>query len=450
VTERAGGAPRALRRELGLLSATMVVVGGIIGGGIFFTPAEVARTLPSGGWILAVWMFGGLIALAGALTFAELGAMLPDAGGPFVYIRHAFGRMAAFLYGWMILTTIASAAAAAVALAFARYVGRFFDLAPVGGATAVALVVLLVLTAVNYRGLELGAAVQNTLVLSKLLALAALVVGVVVLWNRMPGVPTPAANVPPLASGLAAALVPVLFSVGGWENLNMVAGEVRDPARSIPRALALGIAIVMLCYLGVNVAYLHALGRDGMAASASVAADTAIRMIGSLGGTLITIAAMVSILGLVNVVLLATPRIFYAMARDGLFFSAASRIHPRFGTPHVSVAMLGLWSAALLLLARSRLDWLLSGEVFADWIFFGLSAASVFVFRRTMRDRPRPYRAWGYPVVPAFFVLASAGAVVSALVSAPIPSAFGGGSLAIGALVYWSFAVRWKATAREP
>ena len=427
----------------------MIVVGGIIGGGIFFTPAQVARTLPSGGWVLAIWIAGGFVALAGALTFAELGAMLPDAGGPFVYIRGAFGDAAAFVYGWMILSTIASGAAAAVALAFANYVGRFFDLAPVGGTTVVAVAVLLILTATNYRGLKLGAAVQNTLVMSKLVALAALILGVIVLWGRV-GAPAAAPStgkLPPLAAGLAAAFVPVLFSVGGWENLNMVAGEVYNPAKLIPRALALGIAIIMVCYLGVNIAYLHVLGRDGMAASSSVAADTAIRMVGSLGGTLITIAAMVSILGLVNVVLLATPRIFYAMARSGLFFPAAARIHPRFGTPHISIAMLGLWSVALLLLAQSRLDWLLNGEVFADWIFFGLSAASVFVFRRTMPDAARPYRAWGYPLVPLFFVAASVVAVLSAVVSAPIPSAFGAASVVTGVIVYALYAARWKAAA---
>ncbi len=429
----------------------MIVVGGIIGGSIFFTPAQVARTLPTGGWVLAIWMVGGLIALAGALTFAELGAMLPDAGGPFVYIRRAFGEKAAFIYGWMILTTIASGAAAALALAFANYVGRFFDLAPVGGTTVVAVAVLLILTATNYRGLRLGAALQNTLVMSKLVALGALLLGVIVLWNR---IPAPAAIVsaeklPPLVTGLAAAFIPVLFAVGGWENLNMVAGEVRDPARLIPRALTLGIAIITVCYLGVNVAYLHVLGRDGMAASSSVAADTAIRMVGSLGGTLITIAAMVSILGFVNVVLLATPRVFYAMSREGLFYPAASRIHPRFGTPHISIVMLGLWSVAVLLLAQSRLDWLLDGTVFADWIFFGLSAVSVFVFRRTMPSQPRPYRAWGYPLVPLFFVAASVVAVLSAVVSAPIPSAFGTFSAVVGVIVYAVFSRRWKSSAQN-
>jgi APA family basic amino acid/polyamine antiporter len=172
-------------------------------------------------------------------------------------------------------------------------------------------------------------------------------------------------------------------------------------------------------------------------------------MVGALGGTLITIAAMISILGLVNVVLLATPRIFYAMSREGLFYPAASRIHSRFGTPHVSIAMLGLWSVALLLLARSRLDWLLNGEVFADWIFFGLSATSVFIFRRTMAERPRPYRAWGYPLVPLFFVAASGVAVLSAVVSAPIPSAFGAASALVGVVVYVVNAARWKAAAQS-
>ncbi|MEP6692490.1 MAG: amino acid permease [Gemmatimonadaceae bacterium] len=447
MTEPAAATPHRLPRELGLLSATMIVVGGIIGGGIFFTPAQVATTLPSGAWVLGIWALGGFIALAGALTFAELGAMLPDAGGSYVYIRGAFGRMAAFIFGWMTLTVISSAAAAAVALAFANYVARFFDLSPVGGTTTLAVAVLLILTATNYRGVKLGAAVQNTLVLSKLIALAVLIFGVIVLWNRIPAPPSapPASNLPPIVIGLAAAFVPVLFSVGGWENLNMVAGEVRNPAKLIPRALAFGIAIILICYLGVNVAYLHALGRDGMAASKSVAADTAIAMVGPLGGTLITITAMVSILGLVNVVLLSTPRIFYAMAKDGLFFEAAGRIHPRFGTPHVSIAMLGLWSVALLLLAQSKLDWLLSGEVFADWIFFGLAAASVFVFRRTIPDAPRPYRAWGYPIVPLFFVLASMAAVLSALVSAPWPSAFSALCVVIGVVIYKVFSPRWTA-----
>lgn len=438
-------APTRLQRELGLFPATMIVVGGIIGGGIFFTPAVVARALPSGSWVLGIWIIGGFVALAGALTFAELGAMLPDAGGPYVYIRDAYGRLAAFIYGWMILATIASGAAAAVSLAFAHYVERFYDLSAIGGSTGLAVATLLILTATNYRGLKLGAAVQSTLVLSKLLALAALILGVLLLWNRVPAPSAglPPTNVPPLLTGLAAAFVPVLFSVGGWENLNMVAGEVRDPGKLIPRALALGIAIVMACYLGVNVAYLHALGRDGMAASSSVAGDTAIRLVGSLGGTLITIAAMISILGLVNVVLLATPRIFYAMANDGLFFPAAAHIHPKFGTPSVSIAMLGLWSVALLLLARSRLDWLLNGEVFADWIFFGLAAASVFVFRRTKPEAPRPYRAWGYPGVPLFFVAASCVAVLSAVVSAPIPSAFGAACLVVGGVLYALFSPRW-------
>ena len=217
----------------------------------------------------------------------------------------------------------------------------------------------------------------------------------------------------------------------------MVAGEIRDPARTIPRALALGIAIVIACYLGANAVYLHALGRDGLAASSAVAADTATRLVGSAGATLISVAAMLSILGFVNVVILATPRIFFAMAKDGVFLQAAARVHPRFGSPHVSVVIMGVWAIALLLITRGRIGDLLSGVVFADWIFFGLGAASVFVLRRTRPEAPRPYRAWGYPIVPGFFVLAAMFGIVSAYVASLRTSLLGTAILLVGVMVFY-------------
>jgi APA family basic amino acid/polyamine antiporter len=220
--------------------------------------------------------------------------------------------------------------------------------------------------------------------------------------------------------------------------MNMVAGEIRDPARTIPRALALGIGIVIACYLGANAVYLRALGRDGLAASSAVAADTATRLVGTAGGTFITIAAMLSILGFVNVVILATPRIFFAMARDGVFLQAAARVHPRFGSPHVSIVIMGVWAIALLELTDGEIGALLSGVVFADWIFFGLGAASVFALRRSRPDAPRPYRAWGYPVVPGFFVVAAVFGIVSAFVAAPKTSLLGTGILLAGVAVYYA------------
>jgi APA family basic amino acid/polyamine antiporter len=418
----------------------LLVVGGIIGSGIFFTPAETARALPTSGLVFLVWTVGGVVALAGALTYAELGAMMPDAGGAYVYIREGFGKLPAFLYGWMALLSIGTGALAAVALGFAGYAGRFVDLAPFGGPMVVAAVTIAVLTLTNYFGIKPGAILQNIFTVAKIVALATLILGGFALWARL-GSPPPVPNAPPpresLASGLAAAFVAVLFTIGGWQQMNMVAGEIRDPARTIPRALALGIGIVIACYLGANAVYLHALGRDGLAASSAVAADTATRLVGPTGATLITIAAMLSILGFVNVVILATPRIFFAMARDGVFLQAAARVHPRWGSPHISVLIMGGWAIALIFITRGTIGDLLSGVVFADWIFFGLGAASVFALRRSRPDAPRPYRAWGYPIVPGFFVVAAIIGIVSAYVASLRTSMLGTAILGVGVIVYY-------------
>jgi APA family basic amino acid/polyamine antiporter len=432
------GAP-ALRRELGLFSAALLVVGGIIGSGIFFTPAETARALPGGGAVLAVWALGGVVALFGALTYAELGAMIPDTGGAYVYIRRAFGSLPAFLSGWMTLLLIGTGALAAVAMGFAGYLERFVPLDAVGGRMGVAAGAILLLCVTNYLGVKPGAFVQNVLTLAKIVALGALIVLGLALWTKV-GAPLPVANAPApresLAAGFAAAFVAVLFTIGGWQSMNMVAGEIRDPARTIPRALFIGIAIVIAIYLGANAVYLHVLGRDGLAASAAVAADTATRLVGPGGGTFIAVSAMLSILGFINVTILTQPRIFYAMAVDGVFLRAASRVHPRFGTPHVSIAIMGAWAVTLLLLTKGEIGALLSGVVFADWIFFGLGAAAVFRLRRTMPDAERPYRVVGYPLVPAFFVLSAVVGVVSAFVSSPRTSLFGTGLLLVGVVVH--------------
>jgi APA family basic amino acid/polyamine antiporter len=434
-----GQGPEELRRELGLASGALMVVGGIIGSGIFFTPAEVARALPSGGWILGVWTLGGAVALAGALTYAELGAMFPQAGGAYVYIRRAFGPLLAFLCGWMTMLSIATGALAAVAMGFAGYVERFLPLGAIGGRIGLAALTLTVLCGTNYVGVRPGAFVQNVLTVAKVAALAALIVAGVVMFAAL-GTPPAAPDAPApresIVAGFAAAFVAVLFTVGGWQQMNMVAGEIRDPDRNIPRALAIGIGIVIVIYLGANVVYLRALGRDGLAASAAVAADTAQRLVGPAGATFITVAAMLSILGFVNVAVLGNSRIPYAMAKDGTFLGVAGRVHPRFGTPHVAIAILWVWSLVLLFGTRGQIGTLLSGVVFADWIFFGLGAASVFVLRRTMPDARRPYRAFGYPIGPALFVVAAVGGVLSAIVAAPGMSGVGSLLLVAGVVVY--------------
>ncbi|HEX6809693.1 MAG TPA: amino acid permease [Gemmatimonadaceae bacterium] len=427
-----------MRRELGVFSAAMLVVGGIIGSGIFFTPSETAKELPTAGWVLVVWALGGVVAFAGALTYAELGALIPDAGGAYVYIREAFGALPAFLYGWMSLLLIASGAIAAVAVGFAGYVAHFVPL-DAGGQLGVAGVTIAGLAIVNYLGVKPGAVVQNVMTVAKIVALGILILGGVLLWGRL-GSPPPVAHPPApratIVAGLGAAFVPVLFTIGGWQQMNMVAGEIRDPGRNIPRALAIGIAIVVVCYLGANAAYLRALGRDGLAASTAVAADTATRMFGSSGATFIALAAMASIFGFVNVTILANSRIVYAMARDGLFINAAARVHPRFGSPHVAIVVMAVWSIALLLLSGGNLGTLLSGVVFADWIFFGLGAASVFALRRSMPNAIRPYRALGYPVVPAFFVLAAVAGIASSFYKSLRMSLLGSALVALGIVVF--------------
>jgi APA family basic amino acid/polyamine antiporter len=442
-----------LRRTLGLFSATMIVIGAIMGGGIFFTPANVARAMDGNLAILGVWAFGGLVALAGAFTFAELGAMRPHAGGSYVYLRETIGGLPAFLYGWMLLTTIATAAAAAVALAFANYLSQYVDLAPIGGPVPTAAITITILAILNYLGIRPGAWVQNVLTVAKTAALGLLIVLGFVVWGSLSeppavlGAPTPP---PGLWVAFAGAFVPVLFSVGGWQNLNMVAGEVRDPARLLPRALALGVLVVIACYLGANAVYLRALGRDGLALSDAVATDTARVIAGDWGAAIISIAVMLSILGIVNVILLATPRVFYAMARDGLFFRFAGTVHPRYGTPHLSIVLMAVWSLALLFISKGNVGALLSGVVFADWIFFALAGATVFLYRRQQPHAERPYRVLGYPVVPALFVIAALAGVASAIASAPLASLLGGVLLVIGVGVFALFELDRRRTAARP
>jgi APA family basic amino acid/polyamine antiporter len=437
----------ALKRELGLFSAALVVVGGIIGSGIFFTPAATAAALPSAGWVVFVWALGGGVALAGALTYAELGAMLPEAGGAYVYIREAFGPLPAFLSAWMNAGLISSGAIAAVAMGFAGYLERFLPLGAVGGPIGAAAITIVALTATNVLGIRPGVAVQNVLTIAKIAALAGLIVGGLVLVlgpadAAMAAAPASAPPVPPLARGFAAAFVAVLFTIGGWQQMNMIAGEIRDPARNIPRALAIGIGIVIVVYLGVTGAYLGALGRDGLAASAAPASATAARFGGAAAATAMTVAAMLSILGFVTVALLTNARVVFALGSDVPFLRAAGRVHARFGSPWVALVLLGGWSLALLLVTRGSIGTLLGGVVFADWIFFALGAASVFRLRALRPDAPRPYRALGYPWLPAFFVAAGVVGIVSAYVSELRMSLFGTALLAAGALV-------WRAARRN-
>jgi APA family basic amino acid/polyamine antiporter len=440
----------SLRRELGTFDTTMVVVGGIIGAGIFVNPAVVASRLPSGALVLAAWIVGGAIAMAGALVFAELAAAIPLAGGEYVYLREAWHPLVGFLFGWASLLLIQGGGIAAVAITFAQYALRLVGRGG-QGATPLALVLAIaaiaLLAGINVLGIKPGSRVLNGLVILKILSLGVLIAGGLFMPPGEPAASTGAGagRALPAAGflGFGAALVPILFSYGGWQSANVVAEETRDPRRTLPRALLAGTIIVILVYVAVNVVYLRALGRDGLASTLTPAADAVRRLFGSGTDRFLAAAIAISAFGFLDLSFLAPTRISYAMARDGLFFPALARVHPRFGTPALAIVFQAVWSAGLV--AAGNYGGLVDSVVFADWIFFGLSAAAVFVLRSREPAGDKSdgrFRAPFYPVLPILFVAASVVAVVSAIGSSPGRSAFGAALLALGVPVYFYFARR--------
>ncbi len=439
-----------LRRELGAFDATMVVVGGIIGAGIFINPYLVAQRLPSGPWILAAWVFGGVVALAGAFAFAELASLYPAAGGEYAYLREAYHPVVAFLFGWASLVMIQGGGLAAVAVTFAQYVLR---LAGGGGdprPLASAAVVLVAL--VNTAGVKPGSRLLNVLVILKIGALAALILGGLrLLRGAAPAAPAVAVASRPEASVLAfgAALVPILFSYGGWQSANTLAEEIREPRRTLPRALFAGTLIVLAVYVLVNGVYLAVLGRDGLASTATPAADAARRLFGGAVDRWLAAAIAVSAFGFMNLTLLGPTRISYAMARDGVFWPGLSRLHPRFGTPHRAILLQALW--AIVLLWTGTYGGLVDSVVFADWIFFALTVASVIFLRRRVPPGRRPAGAYlspGYPALPILFVAAAVLVLAGVIRSNPVRSALGAGLLAAGLPIYAAYAGRSRG--REP
>jgi len=425
----------------------MVVVGGIIGAGIFINPYIVAQRLDSPGWVLSAWILGGLVAMAGALTFAELGVIRPKAGGHYAYIREAFHPLLGFLYGWALLFMIETGAIAAVALTFAEYTLRLLGREGVA-ALPLALSAILLVGGINALGIKPGSRVLNVLVVLKVLALAILIgIGILI----PPSVdPAGAGLMDPGASGggasalpaiaLGAALVPVMFSFGGWQNVNYVAEEIRDPLRNLPRSLILGTVVVVVVYVLANWVYLRTLGHGGLAGTLTPAADAARATMGPVGDRFLALTISVSTFGFLNLTMLAPTRVYYAMARDGVFLESVSRLHPRFRSPTRAIFLqTGL---AVVLLFWKDYAQLVDYVVFADWIFFGLAGASLFVFRRRipLADRPSgTFRTPWYPVLPALFTAVAVYIVSSSFVSDPWGSVFGVLLLATGvpAFLFW-------------
>ena len=442
-------------RLLGLFSGTMAVIGGIIGSGIFATPNVVAQRVGTAGLALGAWVLGGLVALAGAYCYGELGERSPKAGGQYVYLRDAIGPLPAFLYAWALLLVIATGAAAFVAVTFANYTVALLGL-PAGAALPLAISAIVVVCAINYVGVAPGAITQNLFTLLKLSALTVLIVVGVFL-----AVPSDSPAVPPSSGGggspsglwgavvaMGAALIPVLFTYGGWQQTNFLAEEIVAPETNLPRALLFGVLVVLAVYLLANVAYLRVLGAAGLAATPAPAAAVMERVVGPGGKVVISTGIALSSFGFLDLVILVTPRVFQAMAADGVFFRRIAELHPRYRTPGAAILLMGGW-AVVLTLTRTYGP-LTDYVVFGDWIFFGLSVATLFIYRR--RDRaagiipPLRFRAPGYPWVPASFVLAAIYVVASSVASNPRNAAFGSALLLAGVPVFYY----WRRRGTEP
>ena len=432
-------APVTYARRLGLFSGVMMVIGGIIGAGIFRSPQIVAQRVVTPELTLGVWVLGGLIALAGAFVYAELGGRFPRAGGQYVYLRDALGPLPAFLYAWALLLIIATGAIADVAVTFADYAIALFSLGE-SARLPLAIGSIVLLSAVNYTGVRPGAITQNIFTILKLVALGAVIAaGLGAAAGLLPTATAEALRAPDnVVLAIGAALVPVLFSCGGWQQTNFIAEEIIAPERNLPRALVIGVVGVVLVYVLANFTYIQALGAGGLAASTAPAADAMTRLVGPVGRTLITAGIVVSTFGFLNLVILVTPRVVQAMAADGLFIPALARLHPRFRTPAAAIIVQGVW--ALVLVFSGRYGALLDYVVFADWIFFGLTAATLFVYRARERAGAGPvyagFRAPGHPVLPVFFILAALYVVAGSVGSNPGNALRGAALIALGVPVY--------------
>ncbi|MEP7186027.1 MAG: amino acid permease [Rhodanobacter sp.] len=424
--------PTNYLRSLRPWDAALIVVGGIIGGGIFLNPGIAAQRTESGLALLLVWVGAGVLTLIGALCYAELGARRPQAGGTYVYLREAFGPLAGFLFGWTMLLVIYSGSTAAVATIFASYTVSLFGL-PTSWSLPLTVGALVFVSGINLFGIRLGAQIQNMFSLLKLLAVAALVVCGLSLVGAGHGqvlADDPARS----GVGFMGAALPVLFAYSGFTYLNNLAGEVRDPQRTLPRALVLGMLLVIAAYTLVNVAYLAVLGHDGLAASSAPAADVMQQVLGPFGAKLIALGVAISTLGFCNITLVAGARVLQVMGEDGLFFRATARLHPRYRTPNVALLMLAGW--AILLAVWGSYGQLLDYATFGDWLACALGVATLFWYRRHDRE-PGSFRVPGYPLLPLIFIATVAVVVVATMISSPRNSGFGVLIMASGVPVYF-------------
>jgi len=392
-----------LRRELGLFTCVLLVIGNIIGVGIFTTPGEIAQGLPTAGWVLAAWAIGGMMAMAGALTYAELGAMYPRAGGNYVFLKEAYGPLWGFLYGWAYSLVTSAGTIALLAIGFVEYAG--FHTGSLSS-KLISMAIVAVLTVLNARGVKVGAAVMDGITLTKIAAMAFLVIagftfgkGDVTHFH-----PLFSASSNPFVT-IGAALVPLAFAYSGWNSTTFVGEEIKNPGRLIPLSMIFGTLATAAIYLAMNAVYLYAIPLDQLVGEVTVAQTAASRLFGPWASALVTALVATSVLGCLSASMLSNPRALFALGRDGYFFSFVSRIHPRFGTPYGAILFEGVW--ACVLISVGDFEGILRVLSVPLVIISSMTVASIFVFRRKQPHAQRPYRCWGYPVVPAIYVAIS-------------------------------------------
>jgi APA family basic amino acid/polyamine antiporter len=425
-----------LPRKLNFFDGAALLVGSVIGSGIFVVPSLIAQRIPEPGLVIAIWIFSGLLVLCGALTLAELGAMLPQSGGLYVYMREAYGPFWAFLYGWTIMLVVVPGAMAALTSAFLLYLKLFLPMS-LWVEKSIGISVLLALAFINARGAKLGAGVQNLFTVIKVGGLVTLVVLALVTGSGeaarfLPLMPDHFSGTILTAIGLS--MISTLFAYDGWQFVSFMAGEVRDPGRNLPRSIILGVVIVIAVYVTANLAYIYVLGQPGIAASPRVASAAMTVMVGPAGGTFIALVILCSTFGALSANVLAGPRVFFAMGRDELLFQKLATVHPKYETPALAIWTLAIWAALLTL--TGGYEHLITMSGFANFIFFTMIVLSVMVLRHKHPEWKRPYRVHGYPVTVVVFVLVSSAFVVNTLVESPRSSLMGLGLLLLGVPFY--------------
>lgn len=438
-----------LARDLKLTASTTIIVGGVIGSGIFGSPSGIAQALGSPSLFLMVWVLGGLLSFSGALCLAELGAMMPRSGGMVVYLREAYPPIVAYLYGWTESIFVQPGSLAAIAMICISYLGYFFPavslenvvidigIQQISTQHLAVYVILILLGTINYVGVRFGGLISNVSTFAKVGALAALVILAATVggsWDHF-SMPSASAGEINLFGALGVAMIGTLFSYNGWYNTNNVAGEVKDPRRTLPLAIIIGLGLCIFVYLAVNWAYLYVMNIDEIAASERIAADVAERLIGPTGGALISLAVMISTFGTINAGMVYIPRITYGMAKEGLFFKQFTYVHPRYRTPSKTIVLLTVLSIFWTILGD--FEAIIGAILYVLYIFYILSIIALFILRRKRPDAIRPFKVWGYPITPLFFLLVASGYVISVLLFNFGQSWPGLAVFVVGLPVYW-------------